>query len=50
MDFDQYHEPPNEPPASTRTFAQLCASRSRTTTNPAAPSPMIEAARWESAA
>jgi hypothetical protein len=26
MGFDQYHEPPEELPASTRTFARLCAS------------------------
>jgi uncharacterized protein len=26
MGFDQYHEPPNELPAATRTFARLCAS------------------------
>jgi hypothetical protein len=26
MGFDQYHEPPNELPESTRTFARLCAS------------------------
>jgi hypothetical protein len=26
MGFDQYHEPPDELPASTRTFARLCAS------------------------
>ena len=26
MGFDQYHEPPNELPAETRTFARLCAS------------------------
>jgi len=24
--FDQYHEPPDELPAETRTFARLCAS------------------------
>jgi hypothetical protein len=24
--FDQYHEPPNELPEETRTFARLCAS------------------------
>jgi hypothetical protein len=24
--FDQYHEPPEELPAATRTFARLCAS------------------------
>jgi hypothetical protein len=24
--FDQYHEPPSELPAETRTFARLCAS------------------------
>jgi hypothetical protein len=24
--FDQYHEPPDELPAATRTFARLCAS------------------------
>jgi hypothetical protein len=26
MGFDQYHEPPDELPARTRTFARLCAS------------------------
>ena len=26
MDFDQYHEPPEELPHATRTFARLCAS------------------------
>jgi hypothetical protein len=26
MGFDQYHEPPDELPSSTRTFARLCAS------------------------
>ncbi|HEV3047234.1 MAG TPA: hypothetical protein VGY13_07705 [Solirubrobacteraceae bacterium] len=26
MGFDQYHEPPNELPAATRTFARMCAS------------------------
>jgi uncharacterized protein len=26
MGFDQYHEPPNELPEGTRTFARLCAS------------------------
>src|ERR1700722_18020472 len=26
MGFDQYHEPPEELPARTRTFARLCAS------------------------
>src|SRR4051794_23047963 len=26
MGFDQYHEPPGELPARTRTFARLCAS------------------------
>ena len=26
MGFDQDHEPPEELPAATRTFAQLCAS------------------------
>jgi uncharacterized protein len=26
MGFDQYHEPPQELPASTRTFARMCAS------------------------
>ena len=26
MGFDQYHEPPDELPADTRTFARLCAS------------------------
>jgi hypothetical protein len=26
MPFDQYHEPPSELPAATRTFARLCAS------------------------
>jgi hypothetical protein len=26
MGFDQYHEPPDEPPAAARTFARLCAS------------------------
>ena len=26
MGFDQYHEPPEELPAKTRTFARLCAS------------------------
>jgi hypothetical protein len=26
MGFDQYHEPPDELPASTRTFARMCAS------------------------
>ena len=26
MGFDQYHEPPSELPAETRTFARLCAS------------------------
>ena len=26
MGFDQYHEPPDELPAHTRTFARLCAS------------------------
>jgi uncharacterized protein len=26
MGFDQYHEPPSELPAATRTFARLCAS------------------------
>ena len=26
MAFDQYHEPPDELPAATRTFARLCAS------------------------
>jgi hypothetical protein len=26
MGFDQYHEPPHELPAATRTFARLCAS------------------------
>jgi hypothetical protein len=26
MGFDQYHEPPEELPQSTRTFARLCAS------------------------
>jgi hypothetical protein len=26
MGFDQYHEPPGELPAPTRTFARLCAS------------------------
>jgi uncharacterized protein len=26
MGFDQYHEPPNELPPATRTFARLCAS------------------------
>src|SRR3954447_13887562 len=26
MGFDQYHEPPGELPAKTRTFARLCAS------------------------
>ena len=25
MGFDQYHEPPEELPAATRTFARLCA-------------------------
>ena len=28
MGFDQYHEPPDELPDETRTFARLCASRS----------------------
>ena len=26
MGFDQYHEPPDELPVATRTFARLCAS------------------------
>jgi uncharacterized protein len=26
MSFDQYHEPPDELPPATRTFARLCAS------------------------
>jgi hypothetical protein len=26
MGFDQYHEPPDELPAQTRTFARMCAS------------------------
>src|SRR3954469_19604823 len=26
MGFDQYHEPPSELPAGTRTFARMCAS------------------------
>jgi hypothetical protein len=26
MGFDQYHEPPEELPANTRTFARMCAS------------------------
>jgi uncharacterized protein len=26
MGFDQYHEPPDELPARTRTFARVCAS------------------------
>jgi uncharacterized protein len=26
MGFDQYHEPPEELPSETRTFARLCAS------------------------
>jgi hypothetical protein len=26
MGFDQYHEPPDELPAATRTFARLCSS------------------------
>ncbi len=26
MGFDQYHEPPEELPPETRTFARLCAS------------------------
>jgi hypothetical protein len=26
MGFDQYHEPPEELPAATRTFARLCSS------------------------
>src|SRR6202021_3088790 len=26
MGFDQYHEPPAELPAATRTFARMCAS------------------------
>jgi len=26
MPFDQYHEPPQELPAETRTFARMCAS------------------------
>src|SRR3982750_1237061 len=26
MGFDQYHEPPHELPAPTRTFARLCSS------------------------
>jgi hypothetical protein len=26
MGFDQYHEPPDELPSQTRTFARLCAS------------------------
>ena len=26
MGFDQYHEPPDELPTATRTFARLCAS------------------------
>ena len=26
MGFDQYHEPPQELPARTRTFARMCAS------------------------
>jgi hypothetical protein len=26
LGFDQYHEPPEELPAATRTFARLCAS------------------------
>ena len=26
MGFDQYHEPPEELPRATRTFARLCAS------------------------
>ena len=26
MGFDQYHEPPDELPANTRTFARMCAS------------------------
>jgi hypothetical protein len=26
MGFDQYHEPPQELPAATRTFARMCAS------------------------
>ena len=26
MGFDQYHEPADELPAETRTFARLCAS------------------------
>ena len=26
MGFDQYHEPPDELPAKTRTFARMCAS------------------------
>jgi hypothetical protein len=26
MGFDQYHEPSNEVPEETRTFARLCAS------------------------
>ena len=28
MGFDQYHEPPEELPPATRTFARLCASLS----------------------
>ncbi len=26
MGFDQYHEPPDELPSATRTFARMCAS------------------------
>jgi hypothetical protein len=26
MGFDQYHDPPQELPAETRTFARMCAS------------------------
>ena len=26
MPFDQYHEPPEELPEATRTFARICAS------------------------
>lgn len=26
MGFDQHHEPPDELPSATRTFARLCAS------------------------
>jgi hypothetical protein len=29
MGFDQYHEPPDELPVATRTFARLCASLTR---------------------